>query len=164
MSLSSRIPFAPRCSLPLIAVQPLSSTVPCKCLYSLANSALPFAMFSSPNPPICCRNRSEQSFSFTSSPSFTSSTSISPLAQTLPTFPTPSKHPAHSNARNSIPFTHLLHASLDARGVGSYRLPATTHISKIHVCLPAARKVGYNLRAPTADLCRRGRILCGRLS
>jgi hypothetical protein len=198
---------------------------------------LPFPMFFSLNPPISCRSLFEHSFSFTSSPSFTSSTSISPLAQTLPTFSTPSKQQAHSNSCNSIPLMRLLHTSLDTPGVGcqpltnhpfphpssfrshvptaapptpfpatlaaslqpteipatlspfaatltgrinhnpfvchsykkhpgvgSHRLPATGRMPKGHVSLPAARKVGYNLHALTADLCRRARILRGRLS
>ncbi len=36
--------------------------------------------------------------------------------QTLPSFSTPSKHPTHSNARNSISFTRLLRSSLYTGG------------------------------------------------
>jgi hypothetical protein len=56
--------------------------------------------------------------SFTSTASFTSFTSRFRFTQTLPTFSTPSKHRAHSNARKSIPFMRLLHDSLDTRGPG----------------------------------------------
>ena len=42
----------------------------------------------------------------------------SPAVQTLPVFSTASKHPEHSNARNSIPFMSLLHVSLDTPGLG----------------------------------------------
>jgi hypothetical protein len=75
-------------------------------------------MFSSQNTPISCRNLFEQSFSSTSSLSFASFTSISSSTQTIPTFSTPSKHPPHSNSRNSIPLMRLLHTSLDTPGVG----------------------------------------------
>jgi hypothetical protein len=37
-------------------------------------------------------------------------------AQTLPAFSTSSRHPAHSNACNSIPFLRLLHSSPHTRG------------------------------------------------
>jgi hypothetical protein len=39
-------------------------------------------------------------------------------AQSLPIFPTASKHAAHRNIRNSTPFMRLLHTSLDTRGWG----------------------------------------------
>jgi hypothetical protein len=63
-------------------------------------------MLSSPNLPILSPIR-PTALSLTSSISLTSLTT-----QTLPTFSTPSKHRAHTNARNSIPFMRLLHSSL----------------------------------------------------
>jgi hypothetical protein len=44
------------------AIQPRISTIPCKILYSLANSVLPFRMFASPFPSLA--NRSPLFFSF----------------------------------------------------------------------------------------------------
>jgi hypothetical protein len=66
--------------------------------------------------------------------------------QCLPLFSTPSKHPAHSNARNPFPFMGLPHASLGAPGggyahpntlsfrapQGSLRRPHTVRISSFH--------------------------------
>jgi hypothetical protein len=89
-------------------------------------------MLSSPNPQISSsihatalpRTSSTSSTSFTS---FTSFTSPFCFTQSLPTFSTPSKHRAHTNARlfrahaargNSIPFMRLLHTSLDTPGGG----------------------------------------------
>lgn len=64
--------------------------------------------------------------------------------QTLPTFSTSSKHPTHSNARNSIPFTRLLHNSLYTRGVDfahSYLASfATPFTSSTILCSPASRR------------------------
>lgn len=77
-------------------------------------------VFSSPNPLSSSFNRHVPHFSFTSFAPFTptSSTSHFITTQSLPTFSTPSKHRAHSNARNSNPLTRLLHDSLDTPEVG----------------------------------------------
>ena len=95
-----------------MAVQLLISTIPCKCLYHLANYVLPFPMFSSANPPIFPFKRLAPAFSYACSiftPSFT---------QSLPAFSTAGKHPTHSSACNSISFRRIVQTSLDTPGVG----------------------------------------------
>jgi hypothetical protein len=106
-----------------IAIQPPISTIHCKCLYSLANFVVHSFMLSSPNPQISSSQRPTPALSRTSSISFTCITSFtsSSVAQSLPTFSTPSKHRPHSNARNSIPFMRLLHTSRH-HGGGGYLL------------------------------------------
>src|ERR1700730_12675554 len=102
-----------------MAVQPPISTIHCICLYSLANSGIHSFMLSSPNPQISSSILT--AFSLTSSFSFTSSTSFTSqfcFTQTIPTFSTPSKHHAHTNTYNSIPFMRLLHTSRHHRGGG----------------------------------------------
>ncbi len=74
-------------------------------------------MLSSSNPQISSIHPTPalsliSSISFTSSISFDFFTSSSCLAHSLPIFSTPSKHRAHTSARNSIPFMRLLHSSL----------------------------------------------------
>jgi hypothetical protein len=96
-------------SIPLIAFQLSISTIPCKCLYSLANPVLPSPMFSPPNHPA---SRPTPSFSFASP-----TTSLVP--QILPTFSTAAKYAIRRNACNSIRFMPLLHNFRTLRGWGS---------------------------------------------
>lgn len=78
-------------------------------------------MLSSPNPQIFPSIRPTRALSRTSSISFSSFAPFTSctIAQSLPAFSTASKHSPHTNARNSIPFMLLLHASLYTRGMGS---------------------------------------------
>jgi hypothetical protein len=73
-------------------------------------------MLSSPNPQISS-SLHLTALSRSSSISFTSFTSSS-VAQSLPIFPTPSKHRAYISACNSIPFMRLLHTSRHTGGGG----------------------------------------------
>jgi hypothetical protein len=73
--------------------------------------------------------------------------------QTIPLFSTASKHPSHSDARNSFPLKVLLHGSLDALGWGdspviarlSFAFP-TRHFSPKESPRPHPFSVGHQPR------------------
>jgi hypothetical protein len=85
-------------------------------------------MLSSPNPQISSPIH-PTARSLTSSISFTSFASFTPLfcfTQTLPTFSTPSKHRTHSNARNPFTFMGLLRTSRHTGGGVCLLAPMTS--------------------------------------
>jgi hypothetical protein len=149
-----------RCSsIPLIAFQLSISTIPCKCLYSLANPVLQFSMFSSPNQPASRLK-----------PYFCSTTSAteSSVPQILPTFSTAAKCAIRRNACNSIRFMPLLHNFRTPRGWGShdqarhffsssfcFRIDPLTHFSTNSFRCNAYKKHGGPLLSarPQRTLC-----------
>jgi hypothetical protein len=116
------LPFLPapkrRSSIRLIAIQPSISTIPCKCLYSIANPMLPSPMFSATTLPKSYLIRCATIFGSRSS--FIPNSSLS-RAQILPTFSTVSKHRPHRNARISTAFRRLHHSLCIPGGGGLKR-------------------------------------------
>jgi hypothetical protein len=97
----------------LIAAQPLNSTVPCKCLYSLANLMLSFSVVSLANPSTSFYNRLSPSCSFGFYTHIVTSTQI------VPFFSTASKQATRRNSYSFIRFMDLLHTSCHHGGGGA---------------------------------------------